>query len=65
MAPEVLRGERMTRAVDVFSAGCVIHYVHHGLHPFGLYYERESNIRKGHRRLRRSDNKLLEDLVLK
>ena len=37
-APEVLNanGGRLTKAVDVFSAGCVMHFVlTKGLHPFG------------------------------
>jgi len=64
-APEALRNGRTTRAVDVFGAGCVIHYVHHSTHPYGPYFERESNIRKAKRKLTRSENKLLDDLLLK
>ena len=38
-------GGRLTKAVDVFSAGCVVHYVlSGGHHPFGLNVEREINI---------------------
>lgn len=36
---------RMTRAVDVFSMGCLLHYLlTGGLHPFGGEYERDQNI---------------------
>ncbi|WFD33319.1 non-specific serine/threonine protein kinase [Malassezia cuniculi] len=53
-APEVLRGDtldvsqgRLTRAVDIFSLGCVAFYLFtHGGHPFGTQYEREMNIMK-------------------
>ena len=44
---EVLAGEgrRLTKAVDVFSAGCVVYYVMSaGHHPFGANVEREVNI---------------------
>ncbi len=35
-APEVLRSGRQTKAVDVFSAGCVVYFVlTGGKHPFG------------------------------
>ena len=41
-------GGRLTKAVDVFSAGCVVHYVlSGGHHPFGLNVEREINIVRG------------------
>mmetsp|Transcript_17883 Transcript_17883/g.25831 ORF Transcript_17883/g.25831 Transcript_17883/m.25831 type:complete len:944 (+) Transcript_17883:28-2859(+) len=47
-APEVLRGDRQTKAVDIFSAGCVVHYVlTGGHHPFGdRPYERDLKIMK-------------------
>jgi len=47
VAPELLKknGGRITRAIDVFAAGCVVHYLFSGKHPFGEYYEREKNIR--------------------
>ncbi|KAF9580796.1 bifunctional endoribonuclease/protein kinase ire1, partial [Lunasporangiospora selenospora] len=36
---------RMTRAIDIFSAGCVFYYVlTNGDHPFGDRYSRERNI---------------------
>lgn len=39
---------RRTLAVDVFSLGCVVHYVlTGGEHPYGLWYEREANIIAG------------------
>jgi len=38
-------GNRITKAVDIFSAGCVFYYVlTGGDHPFGDRYERERNI---------------------
>ena len=40
-----LKKDRKTQAVDVFSLGCVFHYVLvPGEHPFGQWYEREANI---------------------
>jgi serine/threonine protein kinase/outer membrane protein assembly factor BamB len=47
-APEILNGyDRMTRAIDVFSLGCIIYYVlSNGEHPFGNRFQRESNILK-------------------
>ncbi|KAG0086097.1 bifunctional endoribonuclease/protein kinase ire1 [Podila epicladia] len=39
------RANRMTRAIDIFSAGCVFYYVlTNGDHPFGDRYSRERNI---------------------
>ncbi|KAF7727483.1 bifunctional endoribonuclease/protein kinase ire1 [Apophysomyces ossiformis] len=39
---------KATRAVDIFSAGCVFYYVlSDGDHPFGNRFGRESNILKG------------------
>ncbi|XP_040381724.1 serine/threonine-protein kinase/endoribonuclease IRE1 isoform X2 [Oryza brachyantha] len=44
-APEQLRHGRQTRAVDLFSLGCLIFYcITKGKHPFGEYYERDRNI---------------------
>lgn len=48
-APEISRAlpaERLTRAVDIFSLGCVFHYVlHTGVHPFGAeMHIRQANI---------------------
>jgi len=40
--PEPLR---ITKAIDIFSAGCVFYYVlSNGQHPFGEHYYREANI---------------------
>ena len=37
------------KAADVFSLGCVIHFViFSGKHPFGEWFEREANIMKSH-----------------
>ncbi|OQR67570.1 serine/threonine-protein kinase/endoribonuclease IRE1-like [Tropilaelaps mercedesae] len=51
IAPEVLAGDsgsRVTKAIDVFSLGCVMYYVlSEGQHPFGETFERQANIRKG------------------
>ena len=38
---------RVSRSVDIFSLGCIFHCVLlPGVHPFGEWYERESNIMK-------------------
>ncbi|XP_022666362.1 serine/threonine-protein kinase/endoribonuclease IRE1-like isoform X2 [Varroa destructor] len=51
IAPEVLEddtGSRVTKAIDVFSLGCVMYYViSGGQHPFGDTLERQANIRSG------------------
>ena len=48
-APERLRRDgRLTRAVDTFSLGCMLHYcLSGGGHPFGERYERDANVSKG------------------
>jgi serine/threonine protein kinase len=39
---------RRTQTVDIFSLGCVFHYVLvPGVHPFGQWFEREPNIMTG------------------
>lgn len=44
-APEQLLHERQTRAVDIFSLGCVLFFcMTKGKHPFGNYFERDTNI---------------------
>lgn len=45
-APEVLRGGRQTKAVDIFSAGCIVCFVlTGGKHPFGTQiFGRDGNI---------------------
>lgn len=49
IAPEMLTGSgRVTRAVDIFSLGCVFYYVlSGGRHPFGDPLERQANIKNG------------------
>ncbi|CCD23849.1 bifunctional endoribonuclease/protein kinase IRE1 NDAI_0C01890 [Naumovozyma dairenensis CBS 421] len=43
-----LTKQRLTRAIDIFSMGCVFYYVlSKGNHPFGARYIREGNIIKG------------------
>ncbi|KAK4428316.1 Serine/threonine-protein kinase/endoribonuclease IRE1b [Sesamum alatum] len=44
-APEQLRNERQTRAVDLFSLGCILFFcMTGGKHPFGESLERDLNI---------------------
>ncbi|XP_048331712.1 serine/threonine-protein kinase/endoribonuclease IRE1b isoform X2 [Ziziphus jujuba] len=44
-APEQLLHQRQTRAVDLFSLGCVLFFcVTGGKHPYGNNYERDANI---------------------
>ncbi|KAJ3327939.1 bifunctional endoribonuclease/protein kinase ire1 [Blyttiomyces sp. JEL0837] len=48
---------RITRAVDIFSAGCVFYYfLTGGSHPFGDRYSRENNILKGNHRVDKLDS---------
>ncbi|KAK7203774.1 hypothetical protein BZA70DRAFT_259474 [Myxozyma melibiosi] len=43
-----LSNRRATRAIDIFSLGCVFYFfLSHGSHPFGDRYLREANIVKG------------------
>ncbi|ESW98881.1 hypothetical protein KL918_001726 [Ogataea parapolymorpha] len=43
----LMSDRRLTRSIDIFSAGCVFYYVlTGGQHPFGDRYSRESNIIK-------------------
>ncbi|XP_067612639.1 serine/threonine-protein kinase/endoribonuclease IRE1 [Eurosta solidaginis] len=45
IAPEMMRGQRTTTAVDIFSLGCVYYYVlTGGYHPFGDALKRQHNI---------------------
>ncbi|ORY49159.1 hypothetical protein BCR33DRAFT_753224 [Rhizoclosmatium globosum] len=47
---------RITKSIDVFSAGCVYYYyLTGGVHPFGDKYTREINILRGNHRLDRLD----------
>lgn len=51
-APEQLHHGRETRAVDLFSLGCVIFYcITGGRHPFGDHFERDVNIVKNQKDL--------------
>ncbi|ODV86978.1 hypothetical protein CANARDRAFT_196247 [[Candida] arabinofermentans NRRL YB-2248] len=46
--PLISNNRRLTRSIDIFSAGCVFYYVlTSGAHPFGDRYLREGNIIKG------------------
>ncbi|KAG6469066.1 hypothetical protein ZIOFF_073764 [Zingiber officinale] len=48
-APEQLLHGRQTRAVDLFSLGCILFFcITKGKHPFGNHFERDSNIVKNH-----------------
>lgn len=48
-APEQLHHGRQTRAVDLFSLGCILFFcITKGEHPFGKYYERDGNIMNNH-----------------
>jgi serine/threonine-protein kinase/endoribonuclease IRE1 len=60
-APEVLRGSRQAKAVDIFSAGCIVAFVlTKGVHPFGsIVSERDGNIMHA-----RADLEALEALDL-
>ncbi|KAI8853185.1 kinase-like domain-containing protein [Chytridium lagenaria] len=47
---------RITRAIDIFSAGCVFFFVlTKGAHPFGDRFAREMNVLKGNHRLDKLD----------
>ncbi|KAL0091485.1 kinase-like domain-containing protein [Phycomyces blakesleeanus] len=46
--PNTIGSVKATRAIDIFSAGCVFYYVlSGGEHPFGNRFGRENNILKG------------------
>ncbi|KAJ1694757.1 hypothetical protein LUZ63_011455 [Rhynchospora breviuscula] len=46
-APEQLLQGRQSRAVDLFSLGCILFFcITKGKHPFGEYFERDRNIIK-------------------
>ena len=48
MSPEKNKKLRVTKAIDIFSAGCVFYYLlTNGSHPFGDRFSREINIVKG------------------
>jgi serine/threonine-protein kinase/endoribonuclease IRE1 len=45
---DTLSNRRATRAIDIFSMGCVFYYIlSNGQHPFGDKYMREANIVQG------------------
>ncbi|CAM6031442.1 unnamed protein product, partial [Sphagnum compactum] len=45
IAPEMIRGQRTTTSVDIFSMGCVFYYViSNGSHAFGDTLKRQANI---------------------
>ncbi|ONH68072.1 Serine/threonine-protein kinase/endoribonuclease IRE1 [Cyberlindnera fabianii] len=45
---DTLSKRRLTRAIDIFSLGCVFYYIlSNGSHPFGDRYLREGNVIKG------------------
>jgi serine/threonine-protein kinase/endoribonuclease IRE1 len=47
-APEQLTDGRQTRAVDMFTLGCVLFFcITGGQHPFGEHYHRDYNIANG------------------
>lgn len=50
------KSQRVSKRIDIFSAGCVFHYVlSFGKHPFGDKFSRENNILKGNYRLDQMD----------
>lgn len=56
--PNTMMGRvKATRAIDIFSAGCVFYYVlSGGDHPFGNRFGRENNILNGHFDLSKLDS---------
>lgn len=61
---------RITKAVDIFSAGCLMHYIlTKGGHPFGDRFSRERNILKNNMMLEKldklTDGVLARDLIKK
>jgi hypothetical protein len=61
---------RITKAVDIFSAGCLMYYIlTQGGHPFGDRFSRERNILKNNMMLekldRLTDGVLVRDLIKK
>lgn len=65
-APEALVSGKLTKAVDVFSLGCVFYYVlSGGTHPFGEPHLRQANIMSNQEpQLEESENVSLEALDL-
>ncbi|XP_026470548.1 serine/threonine-protein kinase/endoribonuclease IRE2-like, partial [Ctenocephalides felis] len=65
IAPEIIKEERSTAAVDVFSLGCVFYYVlSHGAHPFGGPLHRQANILSGHYSLALLEDKPVAQNIL-
>ncbi|CEP17643.1 hypothetical protein [Parasitella parasitica] len=56
--PNTMMGRvKATRAIDIFSAGCVFYYVlSGGDHPFGNRFGRENNILNGHYNIEKLDS---------
>ncbi|KAL8141013.1 hypothetical protein V2J09_007034 [Rumex salicifolius] len=51
-APEQLKNGRQSRAMDLFSLGCVLFFcITGGRHPFGDSYERDANVVNNHKDL--------------
>lgn len=73
IAPEILKGQRTTVTVDIFSLGCIFYFVlTKGNHPFGDYLKRQSNILSNEYDLKKLDsstnqnvlaNELIEDMI--
>ncbi|KAK9719627.1 bifunctional endoribonuclease/protein kinase ire1 [Basidiobolus ranarum] len=60
------RPTRITRAIDIFSAGCVFYYVlSGGEHPFGDRFVREGNILRGKYSLNKIDEMVEEGIEAK
>lgn len=54
---EATGGVRITKTIDIFSAGCIIYYIlTQGSHPFGNKLNREHNIVKGNVQIEKLDN---------
>ncbi|KAL0213609.1 hypothetical protein RCL1_007235 [Eukaryota sp. TZLM3-RCL] len=72
-SPEVLRinhnselggKHRLSKAVDVFAFGCLVHYIlSQGHHPFGSKLERDSNILNGKFKILADLPVLAQDLI--
>lgn len=58
------QGKRLTKAIDIFSLGCVFYYIlTGGAHPFGDRYLREGNIIRGEYNLGLLINYCVDDHV--
>ena len=65
-SPELLRGDRQSKKVDVFSLGCLIYFfLTDGFHPFGGKFHRESNIIQNNPNLNKLDrDPIAQHLIL-